>query len=441
MKKLFIFFGWLAILISLSSVTSLASIDNLSNMSAEWIRTGNRNAATDAADITVYNPAGVTCLKDGLHINFSNQTLIRQPSHSFNLNLPGGGGNESLEQDGIDWLLPNLYGVYKKKNWAIFGGIYIPGGGAVANYTDGSINTKFIGSLTVLSSNGALQSFRNDWLEASSYYIASTIGGAYAFNDSISVAVGLRHITAKNEISSGMIFTDAAGGDHHYKLETEETANGFGGTLGFNLKPHEKINIGLRYETRIELDFETEVNRNDFPQEFQLAVDNAKNRRDFPASFGLGVAYDVNPKLKLEYDYTYYFQDDADWGKNEAGEDLSDLAGETWSMGVTAAYQHTPKLLLSVGAIYTYFNWNNIDNYYQTLGAFEVLYWNNWNFGTGFAYQINPKIKFNFGISWTIWEDKTIDFKRGENLGLGRATVNTENSSGTIAFGIDVAFE
>jgi hypothetical protein len=55
-----------------------ANIDNLSNMSAEWIRTGNRNAATDAADIVVYNPGGITELPDGFQVNIGNQTMIRK---------------------------------------------------------------------------------------------------------------------------------------------------------------------------------------------------------------------------------------------------------------------------------------------------------------------------------------------------------------------------
>ena len=73
MKKL-IFISLLFI-----SVQSHAQIDNLSNLSAEWMRTGARNAATNGTDIAVYNPAGLTNMEAGLHINLSNQSLFRNP--------------------------------------------------------------------------------------------------------------------------------------------------------------------------------------------------------------------------------------------------------------------------------------------------------------------------------------------------------------------------
>ena len=65
------------------TVQSYSQIDNLSNLSSEWIRTGARNAATNGTDIVAYNPAGLTKLESGLHINLSNQSLFRKPSHSY----------------------------------------------------------------------------------------------------------------------------------------------------------------------------------------------------------------------------------------------------------------------------------------------------------------------------------------------------------------------
>ena len=55
------------------TIASFAQHDNLSNLSAEWVRTPARNAATDASDIVVYNPAGLVKLNNGFHINLGNQ--------------------------------------------------------------------------------------------------------------------------------------------------------------------------------------------------------------------------------------------------------------------------------------------------------------------------------------------------------------------------------
>jgi len=78
---------FIAVLFSVCLITTnlLANIDNLSNMSVEWMRTANRNAATDRADIVVYNPGGITELPDGVAINIGNQSMRREPKHSLSV--------------------------------------------------------------------------------------------------------------------------------------------------------------------------------------------------------------------------------------------------------------------------------------------------------------------------------------------------------------------
>ncbi|RJP77388.1 MAG: hypothetical protein C4522_15500 [Desulfobacteraceae bacterium] len=438
MKKLFVFWAvWSAILFLAGDV--FANIDQLSNMSAEWIRLPTRNAATDATDIVVYNPAGLTKLSDGFHVNIANQTLSRKPKHTYNLGLPGK-GEQSHEQDSVDWFLPNIYTSYKQDKWSLFTGIYIPGGGAVVDYPDGSISTNFISALTVLGSSGAFTGYSNDYLEASSTYLTGTIGGAYSIDDKMSFALGLRYISAKNTLEAGATFTDVLGNSHEYKLDREDTADGFGAILGFNLAPMDKLNLGVRYETKVNLEFETEVNRNDFPAEFGLAEYKGKSRRDFPALFGMGVSYDITPKLMTEVDFSWYFQSDADWGKTTDGRDIADMAGDAWSSGIGLAYQLTPKLQVSTGALYTKFDWKDIAGYYETIGAFEVLYSDNWNLSIGCAYEVKQDVKLNLGLAWTIWKDETIPYNLISQAGLGDASVKTENSTITFALGIDAAF-
>ena len=67
--------------------------------------------------------------------------MIRKPEHTFNL----GAGNKTYGQDGIDPFLPNLYFAFKQNNWSVSSGVYISGGGATANYPEGSINTNLLG--------------------------------------------------------------------------------------------------------------------------------------------------------------------------------------------------------------------------------------------------------------------------------------------------------
>ncbi len=443
MKKIYFAVFVITLTLLLSQIPATANVDQLSNMSTEWIRTGNRNAATDSGDIVLYNPAGIMKMSDGIHINFGNQTLIRRPEHKYNLGITGVEDTDrSHKQDSNDYFLPNFYCAYKKDDFGFFGGIYIPGGGATVDFPQGSINTKFIGAMTVMQSSGMITSFTDDYLEASSIYFAIEAGVAYKINEMVSTAFALRYINAENEVKAGATFlngTTEIPGMNPAKLDYTTDADGVGFILGFNLSPLEKLNIGMRYESEVELDFKTDLNRNDFDPAFDLADYNEKNRRDFPAMFGIGGEYRLNDKLTAEADFNWYFQKQADWGKSSTGKDLSDLAGDCWSMGGTVGYQLNDKLLLSVGTLYTKFEWDDIDAYYETIGAFEALYTDNWHIGAGFAYSIHKNIKLNFALGRTIWDDETIEYVQAANNGLPAVQCDTENATTTIAFGIDIS--
>lgn len=124
------------------AITANAQMDNLSNLSAKWIRSNVRNASLDGgADMVNFNPAGLAMLDDGIFISVSNQMLFRHPQHTFNF----GAGSVMREQDGMDPFLPMLYGAWKKDKLAFSTGVYISGGGASVNYPEGSFNTSLIG--------------------------------------------------------------------------------------------------------------------------------------------------------------------------------------------------------------------------------------------------------------------------------------------------------
>lgn len=407
-----------------------AQIDNLTNMSAQWVRTSNRNAATDAADIVVYNPGGLPFLGDGFHLSLSNQTLFRRPRHELDL----GPSAVQFEQDSDDWLLPSVYMAYVRRDWAFFGGVYVPGGGATVKYPQGSVNTQMIG--LALTSLGLAAGFRDDSLEAGSLYLATTVGAARALGERVSLAAALRYLHARNTLEAEATFIDFAqsGTDQTLRIDVEETADGFGGVFGMHLRPAEGLDIGLRYESRVELEFETELHQDDF----ELRVPGQKSRRDFPAMLGLGASYALTPSVRAEADFNWFFQKQADWGQDAVGRDYAELAGDCYSAGGALAYAVNEKLLLSGGALYTKFLWDDIDGYYTSLGAFEVLYSDNVNLGAGLAYRLSDATRLNLGVAWTIWADETIGLQLAQPFGLA-IDVNTENTTRLLSVGLDVS--
>ncbi|MBW2321629.1 MAG: hypothetical protein JRF31_12510 [Deltaproteobacteria bacterium] len=69
MKKLFVSLCVAGLIVSSASSLFAGGIENKHNWSAEYVRTLNRNAATDSADAVVYNPAGVMKMEDGFYLN------------------------------------------------------------------------------------------------------------------------------------------------------------------------------------------------------------------------------------------------------------------------------------------------------------------------------------------------------------------------------------
>ncbi len=419
MKKT-VFFA--VILFSLAGFCELsANIDNLSNMSAEWIRTGNRNAATDAADIVVYNPGGVTELADGFQIDIGNQMMSRKPKHTYDLGM----GEENHEQENMDWVLPNIYVTYNRDNWAVFGGYYISGGGAVVDYPDGSITTDMIASQFVMANGGT---YSDEYLKAISYYNTFIIGGAYKINDVVSIAAGARYLLVTNCIKAG--FTSSVAGE--IREETEEEGNGFGAVAGVNLNLTKEINLGIQYQSQINLNLRTDVKEDTLGR----FTDGEKNRRDLPAILGLGLGYDITNRLYVEADYTYTFQENCNWGKDSSGRDISSMAGDAQSAGIMTSYSFLPELLASIGAIYTDFMWNDINGYYEAnTGSYEVLYSDNLFVGGGVAYTVVEGVVLNIGIGRTFWKDQDLT-----NSQLPGVTIKTSNRTTNVAVGLNINF-
>lgn len=414
----------------LSINTVFAQMDNLANMSSEWIRMNNRNASLDAADIVNYNPAGLVFLKPGLHFNLSNQSLIRQPKHTYNLGL--GEGEKSFEQDGIDASLPMFYAAYVKEKWAIGTGVYISGGGASVNYPDGSISTDIMTTQILYTTPAPapfpsgttlnnIYSANEQSLKASSYYLTVPLSFTYKINDIFSVSTGARFIRGINNTKASLTLSgspyDAPNTD--INIDYNASANGFGYVLGLNVALSEGLNIAAHYESKVKLDFENDVKEDGTG----LFADGKKNRRDLPAVLSTGISYKITDKLRTEVNYNYYFQKSADWGKTLEGTPLetesSELAGNCFTLGTGFAYDMNEKTQLSLGCSYTHFGYENDRNkeiYYSNLGWYEALKNSNLNIGFGGSYEVLNDLDLNLGFGITFWNDYNISSVSAEGL-------------------------
>lgn len=414
-----------------------AQMDNLANLSPEWIRTAARNASTDGTDAVVYNPAGASRLGDGFHITIGNQSLFRKPTHEYDMGM--GAGNQSYTQSGSDALLPSLYASFNKGKWAYTGGLFISGGGATANYPKGSITTDMIGMMTLMAAQGAYTTTNDNYLEASSYYLTGMLGAAYSVNDKFSIGANIRYNSATNTSKAGMTLTGSPFDlpDQSLTYDVEDQASGINASIGIMFTPSTQWGFTIRYDNALPLEFETDIKKDDFG----LSTPGEKHNRDLPAVLATGIRYHVNTKFTVLAEYNMYFQENADWGKSGAAtaeKNNAELAGNANSYALAMEYALTNKWLYSLGVVRTDFSWSDRDGYYTNLGAFEVVYGDNTSINTGVKFKLNEKISFNAGYAYTMWaKDEKIKVL---NLSPMDVTATVNNTMSSVALGIDLKF-
>jgi long-chain fatty acid transport protein len=394
--KAFIVFVFAAFaLFCVTSPLLAGGIDNKTNYSADYIRSLNRNAATDSADAVVYNPAGVMKMENGMYLELDLQyTALKEAT-----NLIGGVEYESDKTD----IVPALFALYKKDQWAAFAAFSIPAGGGSVEFEQGNATTTAIGAGLIENFMGAYDTITNQYLEGKSVYYGYTVGGAYAFNDICSVSLAARYVNAEKE---GNGFVTLSGPyptlypDSPFAVDYEQDDNGLGFILGLNLTPSEDWNIGLRYESKTGLDLEYTVNTDTLDPLTPdpggiLPPTGFAESRDLPAVFGLGVAYTASPKVRIEADLTYYMNDDADWSDPK----FSDV-DNGFDLGIALEYTFSPELKGSVGYLLTQTGldpdgllpeWPELDAH---------------SFAAGIAYEFNAAWTLNAGLSKTFYGDE-----------------------------------
>lgn len=403
MKKLFAFLSVSCLVLLSSSYLMAGVVDNRSNLSGEYVRSLNRNAATDSLDAIVYNPAGVMTMEDGTQANLSVHYVMKDYT-----NIVDG---VALGQDEPS-LVPAFFALYKKDKWAGFFSFTIPCGGGKVDYTNGSATTRIGEAILVnmLSLNPAVYNLDADErVTGESVYHGYTIGAAYKLNDIVSFSLAGRYINAEKEARAELRFDPTpTGAAPPYNLspipalldyKAEDT--GFGFILGMHLD-FEDFNFGMRYETKTELDLSYDVvdtvagvspGLGD-----GLGITAGDHARDLPAVLALGAGYKFTPELRVDVNLTYYFQEDADW------EGLENVVDNGWEAGAAVEYKFNEKMKLSAGYLHTD---TGMPAAYALMENPEL---DADSFAAGMTYQVNDKWKIDCGIGFIDYKSDSYTF-------------------------------
>jgi len=349
------------------------------NQSAAWARTLARDATLDI-DGVYFNPAGLTHLGNGLHLSLSNQSIWQTRSVTSDYTYLTG-TPVAYEADLSAPIYPNIYVAYNANKWTFSGGFGIVGGGGSAEFPDGLSDFEVpIASLvpqlsTALAPVDAAivgggfpdPGFRNisgynmnASFQGRSAYYGYQAGASYAITDMISVYLGARLVTAKNEYEGAIsgVTIDAPtayggtmpAGDYFRivamtpglpqgvvdqlngtaaaldvgtadkELVATQTGTGVTPIIGVNIRVSDMLNIGAKYEhhTKIELTNDTEVD------DVNMYPDGDTQRGDLPGMFGVGAQVKPLKNLTATLGFTYYLDRAAYYGyKDQSGEQIN----------------------------------------------------------------------------------------------------------------------
>ena len=409
----------------LSSVSFGASIDLIQNYSAEYGGNPAQQGAINYGSTVYFNPAGLSQLEQGTYFVGGVQLASGKQTMT-----DGDYNNKGFDTD-LFSPIPN-FAVYKVvDDGAYFWTLGAYAGGAALEYEDGiplpgvkdimkdKISSLSPQALTNPQLGALLQMNMNDVLtgtnvKGSNQYIQTTIGRTWKIDEKLSTSFGLKAVYGMRNLEASTSF------DKKYfpllngnaSIDSERTGYGFGFQLGLNYKATDKLNLGLRYDSRVRMDFKTEADIKDTSSALGMKdiisngllgiypayKDGLKTRRDLPAILALGASYKVTNRWTTFIGGNYYFNKDAKMDRigNDPGRYDYDNG---WEISLGSEYWINEKFAWLAG-----FNYADTGAKETTFAATEYAI-NSFSVGTGIKYRQNETTEWTFAYNHYFYDE------------------------------------
>lgn len=398
----------LILLSILASATAYAgSIDYLAEQDAEYFAHPSMigKIGTSAA---FYNPAGTVFMEDGTYFKINSQTVFK--NYKMETNYPTIANGGTHESDHPSALVPSVQYVSKKGDRSYFIHSGVAAGGGALKYEGGLSAFEVLGEAVQFGLGKKITYLESPETIGSSYYINTNFGMAQKLTPKFSVGGAIRFIYATRNLDCTANYTlDELKNtkDIIVQLDSEREAYGVGGVLGFDYKATDKLNIGFKYESEVELYFKSEkgrdgltVNASDRKSIKNILLNQKvisewtdKERRNLPATMSLGLSYELNDKITLLTSGNYYFIKEAN---RDGAYDNYDNGYEI-SFGID--YKLNEKVVLMAGYQYTDTGANE-DTYKDTDFALDAnLY--------GVGIQYSPVENRTYTLTYSYVDYKT----------------------------------
>ena len=312
------------------------SIDYLAQQDAEYFAHPSMIGKIGTSG-AFYNPAGTVFMEDGTYFKVNAQTIFKDYTMNTDKSILSKGQNGVHNSDYPSPMVPSFQFVKKDGDRSYFAHAGIAAGGGTVKYDNGISAFEVIGNeiekaLPILKPE--LKGAKVDYLggttvEGSSFYYNINFGIAQKLNEKFSVAGGIRLIYATRALEGTGNFKinskQTLGTDIpvNITLDAEREAYGVGGVIGFNYKPTDRLNIGFKYETEVELNLDADgsVKTTSKTDAFNATIPGIgsivgningalesepviaewleDDRRNLPAMMALGISYELTDRITL----------------------------------------------------------------------------------------------------------------------------------------------
>lgn len=393
MNRTKLYIASLSILMGVASFG--ASIDHIQNYTVEYGANPAQQGAINQSSTVYFNPAGLSRLETGLYVTgglqyaFGKQTISNGEKYSADLNSP----------------VPNFALYQVKDNGALFWTVGAVGGGASLNYKDG---IPLSGAILGMSINSLLDTE----VKGENRYFQTTFGKVWTLNDKWSTSAAIRGVYGIRKLEAKAHGAIPLVSKLNADIDSERTAKGVGFQLGINYAATDRLNIGMRYDSKVKLNFKTDstisdnspgkVISNTLINKYPVYRDSSiagKTRRDLPALLALGASYKMTNRWTTYVGGNYYFNEEAKMDRLDGVEDYNN----GWEFSLGSEYQLNDKWAWLVGG--------NIADTGAKPSHFAATEYalNSKMIATGFKYKQNDTTEWMVAYTHYFYDTKTYD--------------------------------
>lgn len=427
-----------ALLITLSS--HAGGLLTNTNQHAAFLRMLARGASLQI-DGVYTNPAGIGFMDNGLYFSINGQSVYqtRNIESTFAL-FPEDNHTRKYKGTASAPIVPSIYGVYKKGDWAISGFAGVVGGGGKASFDTGlpMFDSRVMASIYSASKGTITPNMYTikTAMSGKQYIYGLQLGLSYKFNKNVSGYIGGRMNYFSGNYSGYVnatmksVETTLA----NVKLDCDQTGWGLTPIIGLDINSG-KWNIGIKYEFMANLNIQNTTKENSDPDgALSDFKDGVNTPNDIPSMLSAAVSYQFTPKLRATGEFHFYDDKNAGMAKDKQRA----LTRGTYEFLAGAEYDVLPVLTVSAGVQRTDYG---LSDKYQSDTSFSC---DSYSVGFGAAIKFSPKVTMNVGYFWTNYSNYTKETAASATGGYNGTTLAGKDvysrTNKVFGLGIDYKF-